>query len=111
VAYLHQNPVLAMFPSCIADCAVESSDRSLNEEILVAEVNSAHQFVEDVVVKRDCFTGAGALDVLDDVADRIIGAANRVLLNSPNDLFELLFPLGAVAWIREGHQFLDEIAE
>jgi hypothetical protein len=90
---------------------VELGDRLLNQRDLGWLVNSAYQLIEDVIVEKDGFTGAGALDVLDEVTVRIVSAADGILLDSPYDFFELLLPPGTVSGIREGHQFLDEIAK
>src|SRR6266571_1117034 len=71
--------------------------------------NSAHQFVENVVVKWDTFTGACAFDVLDEVDPRIAGATDCAVPDSPHDLLELLLLPGAVARIPEGYDFFDEV--
>ena len=71
--------------------------------------NSAHQFVENIVVKGETFSGAGALDVLEEIRPRIARAADRAIPGSPNDLLELLFLPGAVVRMPEGYDFFDEV--
>src|SRR5207249_9662531 len=68
--------------------------------------NSGHQFVENIVVKWDTFTGACAFDIFDEIDPGIARAADRATPDSPDDLLELLFLPGTVARILESHDFL-----
>src|SRR5262249_31397743 len=51
------------------------------------------------------------LDILDEVAGRIVGPADGIFLNSADDFFELLLAPSTIAWIWKGYQLLDEVAE
>jgi len=61
--------------------------------------NSADQFGENIVVKRDTFSGACAFDVLGEIDPGIARAADRTIPDPPDDLLELFLLPGAVARI------------
>ena len=81
----------------------------VTEYLVVGRQVSAHQFVENIVVKWDSFAGAGAFHVLGKIDPGITRATDRAITDSPHDLLELLLPPSTVAWVGERHYLLDEI--
>jgi hypothetical protein len=70
---------------------------------------STHQFVKQIVLEHNAFAGAVAFDILHKISHRIVATANRNIPDFMNDSLKAFFLPGAIARIRLGGDFLDEV--